>query len=53
MAATSLHAVRLYRMDLPDHPCPWGLRALRLLQEQHTLTLARTLTLTLTLTPNP
>ncbi|MFW6730816.1 MAG: MauE/DoxX family redox-associated membrane protein [Synechococcus sp.] len=37
MAATSLHAVRLYRMDLPDHPCPWGLRALRLLQEQHIL----------------
>lgn len=35
MAATSIHAVRLYRMDLPDHPCPWGLRALRLLQEQH------------------
>lgn len=35
MAATSLHAVRLYRMDLPDHPCPWGLRALRLLQERH------------------
>jgi glutaredoxin len=21
-------------MDLPDHPCPWGLRALRLLQER-------------------
>jgi glutaredoxin len=21
-------------MDLPDHPCPWGLRALKLLQEQ-------------------
>ena len=35
MAATNLHAVRLYRMDLPDHPCPWGLRALRLLQDQH------------------
>ncbi|MFN7630451.1 MAG: MauE/DoxX family redox-associated membrane protein [Cyanobacteriota bacterium] len=34
MATTTLHAVRLYRMDLPDHPCPWGLRALRLLQEQ-------------------
>ncbi|MEY4352185.1 MAG: hypothetical protein RLZZ609_426 [Cyanobacteriota bacterium] len=34
MATTALHAVRLYRMDLPDHPCPWGLRALRLLQEQ-------------------
>lgn len=35
MAATSLHAVRLYRMDLPDHACPWGLRAVRLLQERH------------------
>jgi glutaredoxin len=34
MAITTLHAVRLYRMDLPDHPCPWGLRALRLLQER-------------------
>lgn len=35
MSTTTLHAVRLYRMDLPDHPCPWGLRALRLLQERH------------------
>ncbi|MEB3301663.1 MAG: glutaredoxin domain-containing protein [Cyanobacteriota bacterium] len=34
MATPALHAVRLYRIDLPDHPCPWGLRALRLLQEQ-------------------
>jgi glutaredoxin len=34
MAATTLDAVRLYRMDLPDHPCPWGLRAVRLLQER-------------------
>ena len=34
MADTSLLAVRLYRMDLPEHPCPWGLRALHLLQEQ-------------------
>ncbi len=33
MVTTTLRAVRLYRMDLPDHPCPWGLRALRLLQE--------------------
>ena len=33
MAAPVLAAVRLYRMDLPDHPCPWGLRAVRLLQE--------------------
>jgi len=22
-------------MDLPDHACPWGLRAVRLLQERH------------------
>jgi glutaredoxin len=22
-------------MDLPGHPCPWGLKAIRLLQEQH------------------
>jgi glutaredoxin len=35
MATASLRAVRLYRMDLPDHPCPWGLRAVRLLQERH------------------
>ncbi|MEB3168532.1 MAG: MauE/DoxX family redox-associated membrane protein, partial [Synechococcaceae cyanobacterium] len=35
MAITTLHAVRLYRMDLPDHLCPWGLRALRLLQAQN------------------
>jgi glutaredoxin len=35
MASSTLDAVRLYRMDLPDHACPWGLRALRLLQERH------------------
>jgi glutaredoxin len=34
MAAPILKGVRLYRMDLPDHPCPWGLRAVRLLQER-------------------
>ena len=34
MAFSTLNDVRLYRMDLPDHPCPWGLRALRLLQDQ-------------------
>jgi glutaredoxin len=22
-------------MDLPEHPCPWGLKAIRLLQERH------------------
>ena len=35
MASSTLHAVRLYRMDLPGHACPWGLRAMRLLQERH------------------
>lgn len=35
MPSSSLDAVRLYRMDLPDHACPWGLRAVRLLQERH------------------
>ena len=34
MASSALHAVRLYRMDLPNHSCPWGLRAMRLLQER-------------------
>jgi glutaredoxin len=35
MASSALDAVRLYRMDLPGHACPWGLRALRLLEERH------------------
>lgn len=35
MTSSSLQNVRLYRMDLPDHACPWGLRALRLLKERH------------------
>jgi glutaredoxin len=35
MASSPLHAVRLYRMELPDHACPWGLRAMRLLRERH------------------
>ena len=34
-ATPALRAVRLYRMDLPEHPCPWGLRAVRLLEQQH------------------
>jgi glutaredoxin len=34
MADTQLQDVHLYRMDLPDHACPWGLKALQLLQEQ-------------------
>jgi hypothetical protein len=28
MASSTLNAVRLYRMDLPDHACPRGLRGL-------------------------
>jgi glutaredoxin len=35
MVSPSLRDVHLYRLDLPDHPCPWGLKAIRLLQEQH------------------
>jgi glutaredoxin len=35
MATPSLHAVRLNRLDLPDHPSPWGLRVVKLLQERH------------------
>lgn len=34
MADSQLKDVHLYRMDLPDHACPWGLKALRLLQDQ-------------------
>jgi len=34
MPDTQLQDVHLYRMDLPDHACPWGLKALTLLQEQ-------------------
>ena len=35
MRSPPLVDVHLFRMDLHDHPCPWGLRAIRLLQEQH------------------
>jgi len=35
MTSPPLHDVRLHRMDLPDHACPWGLKAIRLLQERH------------------
>lgn len=35
MTAADPDAVRLVRMDLPDHACPWGLRALKLLQDRH------------------
>lgn len=34
MTERQLQDVALYRMDLPGHACPWGLKALKLLQEQ-------------------
>ena len=34
MAKTPLHDVHLYRMNLPDHACPWGLKAKQLLEDQ-------------------
>ena len=35
MVTFAIQAVRLYRRDLPDHACPWGLRAVKLLQKRH------------------
>ncbi|QBE68590.1 hypothetical protein SynWH8101_1002 [Synechococcus sp. WH 8101] len=32
--SAALRDVRLYRMDTADHACPWGLRAVALLQSQ-------------------
>ena len=29
-----LRNVRLYRMSMPEHECPWGLKAISLLQER-------------------
>lgn len=34
MNQIQLRDVHLYRMDLPDHACPWGLKARQLLQDQ-------------------
>ncbi|WP_263975534.1 glutaredoxin family protein [Leptolyngbya sp. 7M] len=31
--ATNTTAI-VYRMSMPEHECPWGLRAIKLLQEQ-------------------
>jgi glutaredoxin len=31
---SALRDVQLYRMDTPEHACPWGLKALTLLQSQ-------------------
>ncbi len=33
-AAVEADNVRLYRMSTPDHECPWGLKAVRLLNEK-------------------
>jgi len=34
MARVQFQDVQLYRMDLPDHTCPWGLKARQLLIDQ-------------------
>jgi len=34
MAEPALNAVRLYRMETPEHACPWGQRALQLLRAE-------------------
>lgn len=31
---TTATSVTVYRMSMPEHECPWGLRAIKLLQEQ-------------------
>ncbi|BAY59457.1 glutaredoxin (plasmid) [Leptolyngbya boryana NIES-2135] len=31
---TNAKNVKVYRMSMPEHECPWGLRAIKLLQEQ-------------------
>ena len=33
-ASTEIADVRLYRMSTPEHECPWGLRAVKLLNEK-------------------
>ena len=33
-SSTALSNVRVYRMSMPDHECPWGLKAIELLQSQ-------------------
>lgn len=33
-AETNAKNVKIYRMSMPEHECPWGLRAIKLLQEQ-------------------
>ena len=30
----STHSIKLYRMFTPEHECPWGLKAVKLLQER-------------------
>ena len=37
MVTSALRAIRLDRMDLPDHACRWGLRAVKLQEERHIL----------------
>ncbi|MEO1186235.1 MAG: glutaredoxin, partial [Cyanobacteria bacterium J06636_27] len=34
MNSTTLEKVKVYRMSTPEHKCPWGLKAINLLQEK-------------------
>ncbi|MBW4521032.1 MAG: glutaredoxin [Scytolyngbya sp. HA4215-MV1] len=34
LTITETEAVRVYRMSMPEHECPWGLRAINLLTEK-------------------
>jgi glutaredoxin len=34
MASTTTRPAQLYRMDMPDHTCPWGLKSLDLLKRE-------------------
>lgn len=34
MNSTTLEKVKLYRMSTPDHECPWGLKAVNLLEDK-------------------
>lgn len=33
-SSVNLNNVRLYRMSMPEHECPWGLKAIALLKEK-------------------
>jgi glutaredoxin len=35
LALARPHHIKLYRMSMPEHECPWGLKAVKLLQDRH------------------